>query len=99
MPVSAVPQDVFGVNRANEELEHELPMTHTEKDAVGNVEDSVCLSRLVAVYEIKNILDKLSKCCKSKAEAENGQVLLWVFDEFGGYISIGKTADDVEYRG
>ncbi len=40
MQLDAVTQDVFGVDGANEELEHKLPIAHTEQDAVGSPQDN-----------------------------------------------------------
>ncbi len=34
VPLDAAPQDALGVDGADKELEHKLPMAHTEQDAV-----------------------------------------------------------------
>ena len=96
----AVPQDVLGVDGANEELEHKLPMAHTEQDAVDSVQDSNCSIKLVVVVcEIQDCQDIISKCRSAKAGAENDQMSLWVFDLFSAHISEGFSVYEVKYCG
>ena len=98
MPAGAVPHDVLRVDGANKELKDKLPMAHTEQDVTCSPEYICCLSTFIAVCEKYSALDSNEKCCQSKAEAEDRQVLLWVFNEFGGYIGIGNTVDSVKYH-
>ena len=49
LPADAVPEDALGVDSADEELPHKLPMAHTERDIAGSVQDSKCGSKLVVV--------------------------------------------------
>ena len=40
VPADAVPEDAFGVDGADEELPHKLPVAHAEKDNVGSARDN-----------------------------------------------------------
>ena len=71
VPVDAVPKDVLGVDSANEKLEDEFPMAHTEQYAVEIPTDIGCLGIMLAVRLIQGVHDRICKCCKSKAEAED----------------------------
>ncbi len=42
VPVDTVPEDVLDVDGAHKELEHKLKVAHTEKDALGSVQDISC---------------------------------------------------------
>ncbi len=59
VPLYAVPQDVLGVDGANKELEHKLPVAHTEQDVDGGAKDSDCFSHLVAICENECDLDSV----------------------------------------
>ncbi len=94
MPADAVPKDALGVDGADEELQHKLPMAHREQDVVDSAEDSNCSSRIiVTVCEIEDVLDSIGKCRSSKEEAEDNQMSLWVLYLFVTHIGEGGCAD------
>ncbi len=80
MPVDAIPHDVLGVDGADEKLPYKLPVAHTEQDVVGGGQNSNYDSIiLVVVCDNEDIIKSFRECRKSKAEAEDGQMSLWVF--------------------
>ncbi len=94
VPADAVPEDALGVDGADEELPHKLPMAHTERDISDRGEDSNCGSKLVVVViQKEDVLDSPSKCRSSKEEAEGDQMSLWVFNLFVAHIGKGGCAD------
>ncbi len=97
VPLGAVPEDVLGVDGANEELEHKLPVARTEQDHAGGVYDIDCFSILATICDIESEPDSVYKCRESKAEGEDGQMPLWVFYEQGSYIGVGQEVDGVKY--
>ena len=69
VPADAVPEDVLGVDGADEELPHKISMAHTEQDVSGSGEDSIHGSRKIAFSrELKKVLDSLNKCRSPKEE-------------------------------
>ena len=78
-PVDAVPHDVLGIDGADEKLENELPMAHTEQDLADCVKYIAYFSELVTVEGKTGYLARLSERRESQAEAHDDQMSLWVF--------------------
>ncbi len=94
VPADAVPENALGVDGADEELPHKLPMAHTERNNVGSAEDSKCSSKLVVIVcQKENVIKKTGKRRSSKEEAEDDQMSLWVFYLFVTHIGEGGCGD------
>ncbi len=90
----AVPEDALGVDGADEELPHKLPMAHTERDIAGSTKDTICCSRIIVVVcQKEDVYDSPSKCRSSKERAEDDQMFLWVFYLFVTHIGEGGCVD------
>ena len=75
VPADAVPEDALGVDGADEELPHKLPVAHAERDNVGGAQDSNCSTKLVVlVCEKEDVIYGICKCRSSKEEAQDDEI-------------------------